>query len=201
MNSPSPSSLPPCWPRRVRVAATVLTTISAALLATACSDSVSTTGGGTAGGSSLSATAVAYSRCMRSHGVPEYPDPNSSGQLRKITPGNEQQLGVSQTRFNTAQAACQRLWPYQAPTQAQQRSDLAAALNFARCMRSRGLPSFPDPITDPSSGRAEFVIHTGQVGFNPRSPQTLAKVGACEHVLPPSMRRGGPDAIEARITP
>jgi len=138
---------------------------------------------------------------MRSHGVPEYPDPNSSGQLPKITPGNEQQLGVSQTRFNTAQAACQRLWPYQAPTQAQQRSDLAAALNFARCMRSRGLPSFPDPITDPSSGRVVFVIHTRQVGFNPSSPQTLAKVRGCQHVLPPSMRRGGPDAVQARITP
>jgi hypothetical protein len=138
---------------------------------------------------------------MRSHGVPEYPDPNSSGQLQKITPGNEQQLGVSQTRFNTAQAACQRLWPYQAPNQAQQRSDLAAALNFARCMRSRGLPGFPDPTTDPSTGLVVFVIHTRQVGFNPHSPQILAKVGRCEHVLPPSMRRGGPDAVQARIAP
>jgi hypothetical protein len=181
--------------------AAVLTSVAAALLATACGSNASSTGGATTGASSLSATAVAYSRCMRSHGVPEYPDPNSSGQLPKITPGNEQQLGVSQTRFNTAQGACQRLWPYQAPTQAQQRSGLAAALNFARCMRSRGLPSFPDPTTDPSSGRVEFVIHTRQVSFNPHSPQTLAKVRDCEHVLPPSMRRGGQDAVEARITP
>jgi len=194
MNSPPPRRSP-----LASAPAAALTTVAAALLATACG-SVSS-GGATTGGSSHSATAVAYSRCMRSHGVPDYPDPNGSGQLRKITPGNEQQLGVSQTRFNTAQAACQRLWPYQAPTRTQQRSNLAAALNFARCLRSRGLPDFPDPTTDPSSGRVVFVIHTRQDGFNPHSPQTLAKVRGCEHVLPPSMRIGGPDAVEARITP
>lgn len=181
--------------------AVVLTAAAAALLATACGGSQSRTGGTSAGSTSVAAAAVTYARCMRSHGVPEYPDPSPNGQLQKITPGNEQQLGVSETRFNTAQAACQRLWPYQAPTHTQQRSNLAAALKFARCMRAHGIPGFPDPTTDPSSGREVFVIHTRQVPFNPHSPQILAKVVTCERVLPPSMRRGGPDAIEARITP
>jgi hypothetical protein len=36
--------------------------------------------------------AVAYSHCMRSHGVPRYPDPYSDGQLPKV---GAQQLGVA----------------------------------------------------------------------------------------------------------
>jgi Secretory lipase len=52
---------------------------------------------------------------MRSHGVPDYPDPDSSGQLPKPSPANETQLGVSDSQFNAAQAACQHLWAHQAP--------------------------------------------------------------------------------------
>jgi Secretory lipase len=51
---------------------------------------------------------------MRSHGVPEFPDPGSDGQIPKITSG--QKVGVSDSRFNAAQAACQHLWPYQPST-------------------------------------------------------------------------------------
>ena len=171
-------------PARTRSAA-VITVLAAALLAAACSASRSSAGPGgapNAGGSVTSASAVAYSRCVRSHGVPDYPDPNSSGQLPKITPANEAQLGVSDSRFNAAQAACQHLWPYQAPTQAQQRQMLADDLKFARCMRSRGLPKFPDPTTGPDGPR--FVIHVSSDGFNPSTPQILAKAHACLHVLP-----------------
>lgn len=50
---------------------------------------------------------------MRARGVPDYPDPDSSGQLPKITSG--QQVGVSDPRLNAALAACQHSWPYQAP--------------------------------------------------------------------------------------
>jgi hypothetical protein len=163
---------------------------TAALLVAACSGSPSSTGsGGTpnAGGSANSLSAVSYSRCMRSHGVPDYPDPNSSGQLPKITPANEQQLGVSDSRFTAALGACQSLWPYQPPTQAQQRQQLTDDLKFAQCMRSHGVPSFPDPTN--SNGRVEFVISVSRDGFNPHSPQILAKAHECQqHVLPAGTR-------------
>ncbi|MGH3213964.1 MAG: hypothetical protein ACRDL9_05210 [Trebonia sp.] len=178
MNPQSPG------PARTRAAAGITVMSAAALLAAACSASPPSAGPGgspNAGGSN-SPSAVAYSRCVRSHGVPEYPDPNSSGQLPKITPGNEAQLGVSESRFTAAQAACQHLWPYQAPTQAQQRQILADDLKFAACMRSRGLPKFPDPTNGPDGPR--FVIHVSSDGFNPNSPQILAKARACLRVLP-----------------
>jgi hypothetical protein len=58
---------------------------------------------------------------MRSHGIPDFPDPNSSGQISK---DEILQLGVSTSVLQTAQRACMRLWPYQAPAPAQQRQQL-----------------------------------------------------------------------------
>lgn len=189
--------------RRGLSAAAVITVITAALLA-ACSDSpssVGSSGSASAGVSAISASAVRYVTCMRSHGVPDYPDPGSSGQLPKITPGNEAQLGVSDSRFTSAQTACQRLWPYQGPTQAQQRQELTDALKFARCMRAHGVPGFPDPTTDPASGRVELVISASQDGFDPQSPQILAKVRQCEQGLPSSVLPGSPDGVEVTTSP
>jgi len=122
---------------------------------------------------------------MRSHGVPAYPDPNGSGQLPKITPANEPQLGVSDSRFNAAQAACQDLWPYQPPSQAQQRQQLVDDLEFARCMRSHGVP-VPDPTTGPDG--PYFAISISRDGFDPHSPQILAKARECMRVLPAGSR-------------
>jgi hypothetical protein len=177
-----PGPRPP-WPRRARVAAVITVMAAAALLAAACSGSPSSTGSGgspDAGGSANSPSAVGYTSCMRSHGVPDYPDPDSSGQLPKITATS--QVGVSDSRLTAAQGACQARWPYQAPTQAQQRQQLTEDVKFAQCMRSHGVPNLPDPTI--SDGRVEFVISVSRDGFDPHSPQILAKAHECQHVLP-----------------
>jgi hypothetical protein len=114
-----------------------------------------------------------------SHGVPDFPDPTSSGQIPKET---AQQLGVSDSVLQAAQRACQDLWPYQAPSQVQQRQQLTDDLKFAQCMRSHGVPDFPDPTS--SDGRVVFVISVSRDGFDPHSPQILAKAHECQHVLP-----------------
>jgi hypothetical protein len=186
------------------LAAVITVVAAAALLAAACSDGASSTGAnGTAnhGTSASSASAVRYTNCMRARGVPDYPDPNAAGQLPKITPANEAQLGVSDSRFTSAQTACQRLWPYQGLTQPQLQAELTDALTFARCMRAHGVPGFPDPTTDPASTRVEFVISISQDGFDPQSPQTLAKVRQCEHGLPASMLPGSPTGVEVTTSP
>ena len=50
--------------------------------------------------------ALAYSRCMRSHGVPSYPDPTSNGVIPKVS---SEELNSPQ--FRAAARACQRLLP------------------------------------------------------------------------------------------
>src|ERR1700683_3556785 len=98
------------WPPSApRTATAVIATVVLVLLA-ACSGSPSSTGSGglSAGGSAGSPSAIAYSACMRSQGVPNYPDPDSSGQLPK---GDAQQFGVSTSRYQAAQQACQHLLP------------------------------------------------------------------------------------------
>lgn len=121
---------------------------------------------------------------MRSHGVPDYPGPDSGGQMPKITSG--QQVGVSDTLLTRAQGTCQNLWPYQGQTQTQQRQTLTDDIKFAQCMRSHGLPDFPDP-TD-SDGHVQFVFSASRNGIDPHSPQILAKARQCLHVLPAGSR-------------
>jgi hypothetical protein len=87
----------------------VLTVV--ALLVAACGGSPSSAGSGgspDAAGASSSPSAVAFAACMHSHGVPNYPGPDSHGNLRKTS---VQELGVSVPEFNAAKQACQHPLP------------------------------------------------------------------------------------------
>jgi hypothetical protein len=124
--------------------------------------------------------AVAFARCMRSHGVPNWPDPNSSGVFdkSKLTP---QQLGASVSRDQAAQAACQHLLPsgQRAPSAAQVQQVRAQALRFSACVRRHGVPSFPDPD---SSGR---IADPASFGIDQGSPKFRAANQACRRDRPP----------------
>jgi hypothetical protein len=162
----------------------VITLIAAAglaLLAAACGGSPGNTSGTAGAGAATSAsTGVAFTQCMHSHGIPDYPAPQGNGQLQKIDSG--QQVGVSDAALRSAQTACGSLWPYQALTPVQQQRELAEDVKFAQCMRAQGLPKFPDPTA--TEGRVVFVINTSQDGFDPHSAPVLAKARHCEAVLP-----------------
>jgi hypothetical protein len=86
--------------------------------------------------------ALAYASCVRAHGVPTWPDPDSSGRFdkSKLTP---RQLRVSSFKAAAAAHACRTLLPtYFASQQAQ---IVAQALRFSVCMRAHGSTNFPDP--------------------------------------------------------
>jgi hypothetical protein len=90
---------------------------------------------------------VAFSRCMRSNGMPNFPDPERvGGRSLKLT---VQRLAASNPRFQAAQRACNHLLPNggggSQETAQQTRTQLADMLSFARCMRSHGVTRFPDP--------------------------------------------------------
>jgi hypothetical protein len=119
--------------------------------------------------------AVAFSACMRSHGVSDFPDPNSNGTI--MLPQN---ADLSSPQFQAAQQACQALRPGGAggPPSA---ADQQKAVQYAACMRQHGFPDYPDPQPTGSGFTVEIPS-----GFDPNSPQTQAALQACRafNVLP-----------------
>jgi hypothetical protein len=121
---------------------------------------------------------LGLARCLRAHGVPNYPDPDSSGQ----EPANTKQL-ISSPQGQAAVGACS-YWNNRVHGDVATKSQalLAFYVKFAQCMRSHGLPNFPDPTI--AEGRVEFLLNPSQDGFDPHSPQVLALAHQCESVLP-----------------
>jgi hypothetical protein len=126
--------------------------------------------------------AVAFAACVRSHGVPNWPDPSSSGVFDK-SKLSSQQLGASTSRVQAAQRACQHLLPNSGsgPSPAQMQQVKAQALRFSRCVRSDGVPNFPDPASD---GR---IPDPASVGIDQGSPKFEAANQACRKYRPPYM--------------
>ena len=184
-----------------RTAAAIIATAGVVLLAAACSGSnapgVASAGSSSAGGSSspsssASNSTLAFSQCMRSHAVPNFPDPDSSGEIPKET---AQQLGVSSSQLQAAQNACQHLLPNTGnidDNPAALHQWWSQMLHFARCMHSHGVPNWPDPSAysqDPQ--RPTFNLHAAGIGFHlgaqpgniVNSPQVEARVRQCESVV------------------
>ena len=123
---------------------------------------------------------------MRAHGVPNYPDPSSgSGAI------DSSQLGVSDTVYESARTTCDRLYPQPhntaGLTTAQEQQVLGQLLNFAKCMRSHGVPDFPDP--SPASaiwGSGGGQLFTLPSSINHNSPQFTSAQNACKSLLPSS---------------
>ena len=115
--------------------------------------------------------ALAYARCMRAHGDPGFPDPSSQGLFPH--PAGPQ--------YQSASRSCGHLLPSQPLTAAQKQQHATQALKFSACMRSHGIPSFPDP-TIVQGGKA--------VGLNPprgidqNSPTFQAAAHACRKYEP-----------------
>ena len=114
---------------------------------------------------------LAFSRCMRSHGVSSFPDPDSQGNLPPLT---QQELGVSKQTSLAAQQACKSLLSRggSTGTPQQRQQKLAFGLKVAQCLRHHGYPSFPDP-----SGSSQAL----PPGIDPSSSQFQTAETACEN--------------------
>jgi hypothetical protein len=128
---------------------------------------------------------------MRSNGVPNFPDPNTSAKFP-----DAQALGVSSSQFQAAMTACKHLLPNggNAPNQAQLQQEETAFLPFAKCMQSHGVSDWPDPSIYTNPDRVTAVVFnfigTSLDGGGFDSPQVQAKINVCQRLLPPS--HGGP---------
>jgi hypothetical protein len=153
--------------RRARMAAAVMAVACAALL-TGCAGGSSSA---KAAGSAQYTKALAYAQCMRSHGVPSFPDPDTQGHLPTLQVGRN---GVSQQAVQSAQNACRNLNPGGSQGSAQQQqATLTQALNFSKCMRAHGVPDFPDPVA--SDGGTGYSLG----GIDTSAPQYQSAQQAC----------------------
>jgi subtilase family serine protease len=99
--------------RRPLILTSVVAVAAFALLAAGCdgggSPRVASVTSSTAGATTTTQNGpLAFSHCMRSNGVPNFPDPSSGWRFDKSEP---QQLGISESKFQAAVSACNHLLP------------------------------------------------------------------------------------------
>jgi len=113
------------------------------------------------------AAQLAYSRCMQTHGVPNFPDPDSQGRIM-ITGGPNGGLDPQSTAFKNAQKDCQS--KQAKPTPAQQAQAQAYALRVAQCMHAHGIKDYPEPSAS-SGGRISIRLNNNPGSdLNPNNP-------------------------------
>ena len=176
--------------RGLRRAGALAVAAAVAVLATAC--------GGSAPSSVSAPTyaqVLALAQCMHSHGLPNFPDPNASGGYSLTSNGSIEGAGGSSVDIDSSQAQaaygdCRHVLPgapsisqlEQLEQQEQQRQEqaLPELLKYSQCMRSHGVPNFPD------LGQSDQSPAPGnKTAINPNSPQFQAASTACQHLLPP----------------
>lgn len=93
--------------------------------------------------------ALAYAKCMRSHGISDFPAPDGQGNFN-----NSQIESIYQQRpqqLRNASGACDPLLPNEGTglstteLQTMQQQNLRNAVKAAHCMRAHGIANFPDP--------------------------------------------------------
>jgi hypothetical protein len=136
----------------------------------------SSTNGSASSSASGSGDPQAFSACMRSHGVPNFPDPDSSGRIR-IGP----EIDDRSPTVRAAYRACRSLATSEGSISGQDDDVLQQQqlLAFAKCMRSHRVPAFPDPQV--VNGHIRMRVTAGQI--DPNSPIVTAAAAACRSKL------------------
>ena len=119
-----------------------------------------------------------YAQCMRSHGEPSWPDPNSQGGFVFDTPGTS--LDTSSPQYQSANKACQKLLPNGRIgfTPAELQQAMSKALKFSACMRSHGIANFPDPVA------RDGGVFISVTGIDLNSPRLQSARQACRSLSP-----------------
>jgi hypothetical protein len=172
-----------------------------ALLATACggTSGTSTAGTDTSFGGTH-AQALAFAKCMRSHGVPQFPDPDGQGNF------NAGQFDQFNQQDPQAFVACRSLLPgdgtglTELQLQDVAQHNLKNAVKAAGCMRAHGIENFPDPAAGGSAQEGGGGVNWQPVlsaGLNLNTPSYEAAYHACAGTgvggpIPPLLAPGAP---------
>jgi hypothetical protein len=140
------------------------------------------------------AQALKYSACMRSHGEPNFPDPeiSSSGASTsvrvRITPSSG--INPGSPAFKDAQQACKAFAPVEGKGESGPQlstQEQAQVLQAVACIRKHGEPNVPDPSF------AGGGVHLPP-SVNTRSATFKAAEHACEYLIPSSLRAHGSES-------
>jgi hypothetical protein len=129
----------------------------------------------------------ALSKCMRANGVSNFPDPSAGpggggvGFPGGLGVGSNGTLVVDGTTIagpaaGRAEKACREYLPPGGPPPQMSAAMEARLLAFARCMRSNGVPNFPDPRFGAAGAQK---IAGGPNGIDPQAPAFRHAVASC----------------------
>jgi hypothetical protein len=141
-------------PRRRRAGALAAAVAGVALLAAACSGSSTETN--TFAPGATYAQALAFAKCMRANGVPQFPAPDRQGNFNNT---QIEALENNNSQADNAIHQCRSVLPNAGTgltveqIQQIQQTNLTNAVKAAHCMRAHGITNFPDPAgTTQASG-------------------------------------------------
>jgi hypothetical protein len=110
--------------------------------------------------------------CLAAHGVPVSD--------RGVT------LNRNAPTLRRALQACRPLQPNPGGAQQITTQDQVDYLRAAQCMRTHGVPDFPDPVF--AGGGVRFPI---PAGLNPQTPQVQRAVATCRRLIPVGLPYSG----------
>jgi hypothetical protein len=153
---------------------------------------------------SVRSAGLEFAGCMRSHGVPNFPDPGAGSggglQVQATRNGSGQTMtvngvSVNAPAFQSAMKTCQKYMPKPKPISGGITQLKANALKYGECMRSNGVPNFPDPKVQSGPNGGVGVQITVGSGIDPQAPAFKAAQQKCRSIM--GLPSGGPGAPQS----
>jgi hypothetical protein len=124
--------------------------------------------------SNLAAAGIRFASRMRSHGVPNFPDPSTSGGGVGFSIKSRSGINPASPSFQAAQKACGKLLARGGPGSGKSSAATKAQmLAISECMRAHWVSAFPDPTTTPPSSPVGYSGVLGRNGVFFAIPTTI----------------------------
>jgi hypothetical protein len=121
--------------------------------------------------------ALAWAKCMRQNGTPDWPDPDTNGAF----PNNNGSLTRirKSAGYTKASSSCKNLEVSGGLPPAEAEKQFEGLLKYSQCMRQHGISKFPDPIKDKSGVGIQIPK-----GFDETSAAYKAAQNNCKSLKP-----------------
>jgi hypothetical protein len=145
--------------------------------------------------SGFMAKLLAYTDCMRQHGIADFPSPTPSpggqGGGFSVSARSGSDLDPNNPRYQAANRVCQTRLPFGGRPPPRTAKQLAEEVKFAACIRQHGFPGFPDP-----NNQGVFVLNNFDLSSNrfQSASQTCRTISNFTGPMPVNATNSGPAA-------